>query len=153
MMLSGTAAWGGARVEALREPRGSQLPADPLHCYPPASHVQFFSKPLKGIPWVLIYVRWPPMPLKSWSYMFSCHWSHYPIAVLCHVFDPNVCLKYYGEPLMYLLVTGQTLWTSKTNAIIKNQWWSKPIVPEACLWVRFFLTAVKSRDININGWQ
>lgn len=46
MMLSGTAAWDSARVE----PRGSQLPADPLQRDPPASHVQFPSKPLKGIP-------------------------------------------------------------------------------------------------------
>ena len=33
MMLSGTAAWGGARVEALREPRGScqQIPSTETH--------------------------------------------------------------------------------------------------------------------------
>lgn len=83
MMLSGTAAWGGASVEALREPRVNQLPADPLHRDPPASHVHFASKPLKGIPWVLFYVHWPP-----------CLWSHDPMCFhgieviilrLCHV--------------------------------------------------------------------
>lgn len=51
MMLSGTAAWGGARLRPLWEPRGSQLPADPpLQRDPPAPHVHFASKPLKGIP-------------------------------------------------------------------------------------------------------
>lgn len=68
-MLSGTAAWGGARVKAPRKPRGSQLPADPLHRDPPAPHVHFASKPLKGIPWVLFYVHWPP---RLWSHDPVC---------------------------------------------------------------------------------
>lgn len=48
------------RVGALKEPRGSQLPADPPLCRdPPASHVHFAPKSLKGIPWVHFCVHWP----------------------------------------------------------------------------------------------
>lgn len=77
----------GSENGTLREPRGSQLPADPLWREPPVSHVHFASKSFKGIPRVLFYVHWTPlfdamilcvfMTLKSLSYghVISCFWS------------------------------------------------------------------------------
>lgn len=51
---------GGARFELLRQPRDSQLPAEALSRDPTASHVHFATKPLKGIPWDLLFAHWTP---------------------------------------------------------------------------------------------
>lgn len=57
MMLSVTAAWGRSHVWT--SPAAKRQP-EALSRDPPASHVHFATKPLKGIPWVLLSVHWPP---------------------------------------------------------------------------------------------
>lgn len=60
VMLSGTAV--GGRSQSLGSLRAKRQPVASRD--PPAPHVHFSPKPLKGIPWVLLCVHWPP---RLWS--------------------------------------------------------------------------------------
>lgn len=58
--------------------------------------------------------------LMSWSYVFSRHWSRYPVVLSRHAFDPNVCLKLYRELVAQLSDASWCVRKERINVAIRS---------------------------------
>lgn len=94
--------------------------------------------------------------LMSWSYVFSRHWSRYPVVLSRHAFDPNVCLKLYRELFTQLSDASRPVWKGWINVAIRSfldpisHLWSVNELPFLTLYINL---QFMRRGSSIVVWQ